>query len=161
MFYTDIFEILQRIRLIDYYMCYTGIFMSEVDKMAQNWFIRDRSREWICIQTSKWPNIIPIFPFQMGHFEVCMHIQSRDLSLTQQFWAILKSVSYVQISFTRKIFYLEDQPWKIFISFPLNIFSFNNFRIFWNINNCRIRFFNIFHSPLIWFCSIRTRFSIF
>ena len=30
----------------------------------------------------------------LGHFEVCMHIQSCGLSLSQQFWAILSSIFY-------------------------------------------------------------------
>ena len=38
-------------------------------KMAQKGCDRDRSRDKICIQISKWPNYI--FPFELGHFEVC------------------------------------------------------------------------------------------
>ena len=51
---------------------------------------RDRPRDLIYIQISKWPNII--FPFELGHFEVCTDIQSCGLSLSNQFWVILRSL---------------------------------------------------------------------
>ena len=63
-------------------------------KMAQKGCGGDRSRDKIRIQISKWLNNI----FGSGHFEICMHILSRDLSLPQPFWAILRSIVYGMIS---------------------------------------------------------------
>ena len=37
-------------------------------KMAQNCCDRNRPRDWICIQTSKWANYL--FPFVLGNFEI-------------------------------------------------------------------------------------------
>ena len=58
-------------------------------KMAQKGCGRDRSRDKICIQISKWPDP----KILLSHFEICMRILSRDLSPPQPFWAILRSIA--------------------------------------------------------------------